>query len=281
MLFLIAILMVWGCISWFWFAFAPPLLTLSACGPPALAEPLLWGSVPTGLSCRHQLSPKARSIPERQWFYERCFPPLQVNLKAKSQPCLGCLEGRPLPSGNTAASPSLGCLTEARHLSEVKEGWQRPRAQGSASEETWGPAGSRDPHSPVCAVLFSAGLSWCHLEPIQNTWVNFPRALSPQEFILIILEPCLRLPGYIFGKFDVSLIHSCLETAICVRYTVTTVSKPKIRRLSLARQVHLWGRRTFKSGTPPGKPRGVHSLTKLTNRMGFGWLTSPSAQSWA
>lgn len=53
-----------------------------------------------------------------------------------------------------------------------------------------------------------------------------------------IIEPCLgtqRLPGYIFGKFDVSLICSCLETAICIRYTVTIFSKPKIRRLSLAR----------------------------------------------
>lgn len=52
------------------------------------------------------------------------------------------------------------------------------------------------------------------------------------------MEPCLgtwRLPGYIFGKFDVSLMHSCFETAICVRYTVTLLSEPEIRRLSLAR----------------------------------------------
>lgn len=79
----------------------------------------------------------------------------------------------------------------------------------------------------MCCAIFS-GLSCCHLEPMQNTWVNFPRALSPQEFILVIMEPCLRLPGHIFGQFNISLIHSCLETANCLRYAV---SKPQIRRL--------------------------------------------------
>lgn len=45
-----------------------------------------------------------------------------------------------------------------------------------------------------------------------------------------IMEPCLgtqRIPEYIFGKFDVSLICSCLETAICISYTVTIFSRPK------------------------------------------------------
>lgn len=44
------------------------------------------------------------------------------------------------------------------------------------------------------------------------------------------MEPCLgaqRLAEYIFGKFDVLLICSCLETAICIRYTVTIFSKLK------------------------------------------------------
>lgn len=53
-----------------------------------------------------------------------------------------------------------------------------------------------------------------------------------------IMEPCLgtqRHPGYIFGKCDISAIHRCLEMAICIRYTVTIVFIPKIRKLRLAR----------------------------------------------
>ena len=71
---------------------------------------------------------------------------------------------------------------------------------------------------------------------------EFPSRSEPTRVYIgqkcYIMEPCLgtqRLPGYIFGKFDVSLIHSCLETAICIRYTVTIVFKPKIRKLRLAR----------------------------------------------
>ena len=72
--------------------------------------------------------------------------------------------------------------------------------------------------------------------------MNFPHALSPQEFLLVrsdtFMDPCLgtwRFPGYIFGKFDASLIHSYFETVICIRYTVAIFSEPEIRRLSLAK----------------------------------------------
>lgn len=46
-----------------------------------------------------------------------------------------------------------------------------------------------------------------------------------------------ELPGYLFSELDVSLIHSCLETDICVRSTVSAFFLLKVRALCLAESI--------------------------------------------
>lgn len=91
-------------------------------------------------------------------------------------------------------------------------------------------------HSSTGQCPLSAVSSWAVTMPFGAEPENldeFPPCSEPTRIYIvqkwhIYTESCLgtqRLPGYSFGKCDVSLICSCLETAICRRYTVALFSK--------------------------------------------------------
>ena len=211
-----------GITLWILLAFVLPLFTQSKFDPTPLPEPLLWGEPAHGACLdllgtqaffRCQATLQAMSSPRNPWFYEQHICPLQVNARHQ----IPIFSQTAWIRASCQMSESLTSLSlDLSHMDpdvslEVEEGWQQPSFQGSASEGTWGPAGSTAPQGTALWVLFPTGLSLCHLELRWKTWMNFPHALSPREFILVRSDPCMKSPVWAHrdfqGIFSVNLMY--------------------------------------------------------------------------
>lgn len=122
-------------------------------------------------------------------------------------------------------------------------------------------------HSSTGHCPLSTVSNWAVIMPFGAEMENldeFPPCSEPTRIYIgqkwsIYKESCLgtqKLPGYIFGKFDVSLICSCLETAICRRYTVTAFSK-LARRSVFMRTQHIWNWNLTKTAQRYDFPRNA------------------------
>ena len=265
---------MWNRITlWILLAFVPPLFTQSKFDPTPLPEPLLWGEPAHGACLdllgtqaffRCQATLKAMSSPKNPWFYEQHICPLQVNARHQIPVFFRTAWIRAscqMSEYPTSLSLDLSHMDPDVSL-EVEEGWQQPSFQGSASEGTWGPAGSTAPQGTALWVSI-----WAVIMPFGAEMENldeFPPCSEPTRIYIgqkwsIYKESCLgtqKLPGYIFGKFDVSLICSCLETAICRRYIVTAFSK-LARRSVFMRTQHIWNWNLTKTAQRYDFPRNA------------------------